>query len=392
MAQSKFEYVSLGNWLFLTFLRIWARLTAAVVLRRYVVTGRENIPKNGPVIFAVNHQSAFLDPVLIGISCGRKPWYLTRAGVFVNPVVRYILRAIHMLPVYRNRDQVNVRTANHSTFERSSEILCGGGSLLIFPEGNHGMMKMLRTPLRKGLARIALGTLTAPNSPSDILIVPVGINYEHPTRIRTDVLIRYGQPVSVASYRDVYENNQAEGLKILTRELEVAMEAEMINISPQEAYDQLEENWLEARKPCSDLQKRFNEDRKMLQSGNFEGSSEKSGNVTRWVMRVLLFPVFLLGLVLNLPLLLLGKLILFIIVRDPHFLQSFKFVLAMVCAPLYALGVGWIGAVIFGYPFWLGTVLSPLAGILAYDYFDLLIRSRVRQKSSVLMGDYQPSH
>lgn len=391
MARSKYEYVNAGNWVFLTFLRIWARINAFFFFRRYAVRGVRNIPRDQSVIFAVNHQSAFLDPVLVGISCGRKPWYLTRAGVFVNPVIRYILRAIHMLPVYRNRDNVNLRKANDPTFRQCRDILRENGSLLIFPEGNHGMMKTLRTPLRKGMARIALKTLTAPEPPADVLIVPVGINYEHPTRFRTDVLIRYGAPLSAASYQEAYRENPAEAMNRLMQAVGEAMSAEMIDIQPPDRYDELEARWMAARSRDRNLDKRFREDRLMLSTGDFSGGQSRK-SISRWLVGIAGFPFFLSGVLLNLPLYLVSCLMIRLTVRDPHFLQSVKFVLGMTLVPLYAIVAGLFLGWLTQWHAWYWIPVIPLSGIAAYDYADFVFRNKSYPGTRQLMGNYVPSH
>ena len=70
--------------------------------RRIRIYGQEHIPKKGGVIFSPNHQGAFLDPLLVGTSCGSKVTSLTRSDVFGGPF-QWFLDALKMLPVYRIR-------------------------------------------------------------------------------------------------------------------------------------------------------------------------------------------------------------------------------------------------------------------------------------------------
>ncbi len=392
MARSRYEYVNPANWVFLTVLRLWASGTAFFFFRQFRVTGLENIPKDMPVIFAVNHQSAFLDPILIGISCGRKPWYLTRSGVFKNRVVRFLLHAIHMLPVFRNRDGVNVKDANRSTFDMCRRILAGNGSILIFPEGNHGMLKHLRIPLRKGFARIALETLARMPETSDIAIVPVGINYEHPTRFRTDVLVRYGRPLLASDALASYRENASEGLRALTAQLEKRMEFEMINISPLNEYEQTEARWLRTREKPDDLVSRFMEDKKLTSGKVVKTPVKSQDRLFRGILLAGAFPLFLLGSLLNLPLLIAGKLILWVTISDPHFLQSVKFVIGMSLAPVYITGMSLFLGALTGVTWYIFLFIIPLTGILAYDYFDLLMRPPRPESALLLIGKFIPSH
>ena len=379
MASGKYEYVNLGNYLFLTFLRVWAGITAIFFFRRYRVVQEAPIPGDCPVMFAVNHQSAFLDPVLIGISCGRKPWYLTRAGVFQGKVIRFLLRAIHMLPVYRQRDNVNVKHANEDTFEECVRILGGKGSVLIFPEGNHGMLKYLRTPLKKGMARIVFEAESAHDFQLGVQIIPVGINYEHPTKFRTDVLIKYGRPFTISSYKSLFEQSRSECFNQFNRDLEVKMAELIVNITPVARYDETEREWMSHRPNELALEKRFESDKKTI-NAIIEGETipiapRRKFMWLKWILRITCFPVFIVGLLLNLPVFLFTRLILKKAVRDPHFLQSVKFVSAMAGVPLFSALEAGVFYAIYG-SFWLPFILIPLLGLLAYDYWDLLIRDQ----------------
>jgi 1-acyl-sn-glycerol-3-phosphate acyltransferase len=390
MASRKYEYVNAANWLFLTSLRWWARITALFFFRRFVVAGQENIPQDVPVLFVVNHQSAFMDPVLIGISCGRKPWYLTRAGAFANNLVRYLLRSIHMLPVFRLMDNVDIRQANEPIFEECSMILQDGGSVLIFPEGNHGMLKRLRTPLRKGFARIALHAEFASDFTLGLKIVPVGITYEHPTKFRTDVLVWYGEPFTVESFGEVYKIRPSEAITRLTRMVEKEMQKYMIHIQEEVDYDHVEYEWVQQRWKDPDLMLRLKADQKYLASQGTSSSAEgiatsEENSKMLIAAKILGFPVFVVGFILNAPIYFISKLLLRQTIRDPHFNQSFKFVIGMSLVPLVTIFQGILLAPYLTISVWVYCLTVPLLGILAYDYYDILLKPRGYQKTSVLM-------
>ena len=48
------------------------RVVVRVFFRQIEVAGLENVPREGPVIFAGNHPNSLIDPILIITSCGRK--------------------------------------------------------------------------------------------------------------------------------------------------------------------------------------------------------------------------------------------------------------------------------------------------------------------------------
>ncbi|KAI8089858.1 uncharacterized protein BX664DRAFT_334090 [Halteromyces radiatus] len=67
--------------------------------------------------------------------------------------------------------------------------------ITIFPEGgSHDRPEML--PLKAGFAVMALGAM-AEYPEMDIKIVPVGLNYFHPDRFRSRVVVSFGQPLSI---------------------------------------------------------------------------------------------------------------------------------------------------------------------------------------------------
>jgi 1-acyl-sn-glycerol-3-phosphate acyltransferase len=74
--------------------------------------GKEKIPKNAGIIYAVNHQNAFLDPIVIAGRTRQPTNFLTRADIFKKPFVAKILSQLYMLPIYRQRDGANAVKMN----------------------------------------------------------------------------------------------------------------------------------------------------------------------------------------------------------------------------------------------------------------------------------------
>lgn len=356
--------------------------------------GREHVSKSKPVIFAVNHQSAFVDPILAGSFTYRRPWYITRAGVFNTPLARWFFNSVHMLPIYRLRDKVNIIDANEETFKTSREILKTGGSMLIFPEGNHGMRKRLRTPLKKGFARIALQAEEEFGYNLGIDIIPVGIFYEHGTKFRSDCFIKFGEPINTKDYVELYRNDQNEGLNTITKDLAVVMAKNQINIQPLEKYDEIEAEWLAKRPKESDLAKRYYTDKQLtddLSNGkSIKDQHQKKSIVPRIIAAVLGLPFFLYGLVNNLPVYLIGKWVLNNKIKDPHFFHSIMFVIALFGSAIltliqsilvYALTGDGLVTLVY-------IVTTPFLGILAYDYYDILIRKKANPAATPLMQGF----
>ncbi len=206
--------------------------------KRHAVIGLENIPKNKPVIFASNHQNAFLDPVVIAVQLKQPTHYLVRADIFKKPLVAKIFASINMMPVYRERDGVDTKSANEGTFNRCFDILSKNRSIIIFPEGNHGKFKNLRN-LKKGFARIAAGAEEKYGKDLNVQIVPVGVNYSDHFNMGAELVINFGKPMDVSKYEDIL--NDPRQLTKIKNELTDGMSDQIIDIQNLEFYDFIHE-------------------------------------------------------------------------------------------------------------------------------------------------------
>ena len=141
--------------------------------KRYELHNFENLPKDSGLLFAANHQNAFLDPIVLAAHLKKPVYFLTRADIFKKKLANKILRKVHMLPIFRQRDGVDTAEKNKGTFSQCHDILKNKEHVLIFPEGNHNYKKHLRTPLKKGISRIALGAAEKNNFNLKLYIIPL---------------------------------------------------------------------------------------------------------------------------------------------------------------------------------------------------------------------------
>lgn len=127
---------------------------------RLNVRGAHHLPREGPVLLAVNHLS-WADPVVLGAAIHRPAFFLAKEGVFRHPLTRWIVTATGQIKVDRTIG------GNEGAVATALELLGQGLVVGVFPEGTRsrpGQVKRGKT----GIARIAAS--------SGATIVPVGID------------------------------------------------------------------------------------------------------------------------------------------------------------------------------------------------------------------------
>ncbi len=394
-----------------------ARAAFYIYFRKISIYGRENIPGDGGLIFAANHRNALIDALAVLLTNSYQPVYLARADIFRNPVAARILRFLKIMPVYRFRDGVETMGQNEDTFMKTTEVLSEGGCIGIMPEGNHGEQKRLRV-LKKGVFRIAFRAME--DSGCNVRIVPVGLDYTDTDRFREELVVNYGEPLSVKDYFDLYREHPQKGINAMRKDLSDRMRTLIIDITDESNYrvDRLlMDIGTKAARGKSINTGEYSSGRFILQSELCKAMYEyfdrepaaakelrdkamrllelldKHGihspgdcNPDRKklffarVIRVLCFPVFLAGAVVHiLPLALirlaLGKL------KDLQFISSFKFVLGFLLVPLNYLIAAVVLFSIMPVKFALPVVIAmPLLGIIAHKCY------RISEAAALTIG------
>lgn len=182
-------------------MRIYIRTGLYFSHKKITVFGTENIPQKGALLFIPNHQNALVDAILIPTTNPRNIHFLTRAAVFKNDKIAKLLSTLNMLPVYRIRDGISTVENNLAIFEKCFKFLKNGKAIEIFAEGEHHLDRRI-LPLKKGFARIILGTLQK-YPDLQIQIVPVGINFDSHLSFPSSVSIYYGKPINANKYINI---------------------------------------------------------------------------------------------------------------------------------------------------------------------------------------------
>jgi 1-acyl-sn-glycerol-3-phosphate acyltransferase len=115
----------------------------------YRVIGRENIPHEGGVILAMNHES-FLDPPLAGIACDREIYYLARKSLLQWPILGRLFPKMNVVPV-------DEKGGDMSALKTVIRLVKDGNGTVIFPEGTRSRDGKLQ-PAQSGLGLIVSKT------------------------------------------------------------------------------------------------------------------------------------------------------------------------------------------------------------------------------------------
>ena len=189
--------------------------------RRIEVVGIENVPSDGPIIFAGNHPNAFMDGWLITSTCSRWPLhFMANAKLWKYRAMVPMLNAMGAVPVYRH-EEYGGKVDNSKAFEKLYDVIESGNCMGIFPEGiSHAEAQMAK--LKTGAARIALEV--AARGEVKVPIIVCGLNYIHRHRFRSQVYIEYGEPIEIGdSWVEQYRADKEGAVKSLTKELSVAL-------------------------------------------------------------------------------------------------------------------------------------------------------------------------
>jgi 1-acyl-sn-glycerol-3-phosphate acyltransferase len=195
------------------------------------------MPCDKPVILVANHQNAMLDPVLICLFSNKQLHWLTRADLFKKLPINKLLRRLNMLPVYRDRDRVSdLAHRNQATFEECYERLKGHAVVSIFPEGTHRGKKQL-VPLKKGLSRLILGATEA--GVKDLVIQPVGLDYQNYYEYRKTLVINFGNPLNAKDLLLKESDNLPRQLSFITEEVTTQLKSLMVHIDNDDVYQEI---------------------------------------------------------------------------------------------------------------------------------------------------------
>jgi 1-acyl-sn-glycerol-3-phosphate acyltransferase len=207
--------------------RALAKFWLWFLFRSVDVRHPERVPAAGPILLCVNHPNNLIDSLLVGSTVRRKVHYLATAAMFRRPLMARFLLACGAIPVYRKQDDPDKMDRNLDTFSACFAAFARGRLVAIYPEGTtHAEVRVQR--IKTGAARIALGYEA--DHPGELRMIPIGLSFEARKSFRGRVLVAFGEPIHPAAYLQAYREDPVKAVDALTRDLQWAMEAQVVNV------------------------------------------------------------------------------------------------------------------------------------------------------------------
>jgi 1-acyl-sn-glycerol-3-phosphate acyltransferase len=402
--------------IFYNLLKFYQLLVFHLYYGKVKVMGRKNIPYGSPIIFTPNHQNALMDALIVLNTARLSPVFMARADIFKKKTQEKILNFLKILPVYRKRDGTEELSKNEDIFNICLDILRDCSSVCLMPEGDHGHHRRLR-PLVKGTFRIAFRAQEEFGDKNSVKIVPVGIDFGDYQKIQTDLLVIYGKPIEVSEYMEAYRENQPRAINAIKDKLSDELKKIIIHIGNTEHYDMYQDlrciynNRMRGLAGIrgNSLYKRFQADKQMisLMDQGFTTNPElmlqlskhvaeymaglqelnlrdwvidrKGFSVMRTILQLLLLivtsPIFIMGWIANIipytiPQIMIRN------VKDPQFISSFRYVVALLLFFFYYAIAGTLTGIFTNS----GWILWPImAGMLVSGYIALFYSFSIKK-------------
>ncbi|MFK8105018.1 MAG: 1-acyl-sn-glycerol-3-phosphate acyltransferase, partial [Saprospiraceae bacterium] len=164
------------------------RLLALTIFRLFygkkTILNQKNLKVDYPCILVSNHPNTLHDPLHVAAKVDHRiVHFLVNAGLFATPFTNWFFSTFYCIKIERPQDVKGGKISNEKAFEACDIFLRQGGCLYIAPEGTSRVERHIRK-MKTGAARIALSAERHNNYQLGLKILPVGLNYDNPTKFR----------------------------------------------------------------------------------------------------------------------------------------------------------------------------------------------------------------
>ena len=382
--------------------------------RKEHIVGLENVPIDGtPVVVVSNHQNCLNDPLCVCLKLtDRRMNFIARANVFKNPIFNKALRAMGLLPAYRmSHEGFGAINKNRETMDDAGQALTDGETLMLYPEADHQDKRWLGK-FKLGYLRIAFEAAEKMNFEQDVMILPSCNHYSNYFHARTDMLIKFAEPISLKPYYERYKEAPRETMMEVNTIVRDTIQQMMLHIEDLDHYEEIDFiresgygrkyakehgykfNYLPSRllsdqKLVAELQRAYTENKEEMEGvyadTRLYAEGLKELNIRDWlfihnpgieapILRglglLLLLPLFIVSIIPTALLFIIPKIFLNVLIKDQMFISSFNvgvsvFVSVPICLIIPSILL-WIFA---GFWWALGYFVAfPFMFVLAWNF------------------------
>lgn len=348
----------------------------------------------GPLLLLANHSASFMDAFVVACFLGRRIHFFARGDVFRGRFAEKLLRAVGIMPVFRQSEGRDKLHRNSDSHFEATEVLRQGGAVLIFCEGVSDTRKQLK-PLKKGPFRLAISAGLAVDRPLHIL--PLGINYTDAVSPGGDVYLQAGAPIAAGDFvKEESEAGRARAATDLMRTTESALRPLLWHCSRDEHLNAAYA--LAQAFPLLSSDLTFPETQSVITAVDAGGAAkrevlsalmqrlrrenEQPFDLAEWLLLTLGAPFALIGFCVYWLPLHLASFITRRSVREDDFIAPVFLCCAIVLVSIWQL-IGIAGIVVFAPAWWLLALPAPAFCSLFYlkMYGPLLLRRRLADRA-----------
>ncbi|KAG1829658.1 hypothetical protein EV424DRAFT_1526312 [Suillus variegatus] len=188
------------------------------------VIGGEHVPLDGPIIVTATHHNMMIDPAILSSSFPHRRvlHYWSKASLFANPVLSWVLHSSGNIPVDRKSKN------RQDLFRGTIEALARGDAVALFPEGtSYTEPRIMQVKDGAAWAALEYTKWAAENGVKGpgVRIIPAAIVYTNKSKYRSSV---FGEPVSMDEYKEQFFSDLEGAPRAAAKRLTGAIERELV--------------------------------------------------------------------------------------------------------------------------------------------------------------------
>jgi 1-acyl-sn-glycerol-3-phosphate acyltransferase len=192
--------------------------------RRHAWGGQ--IPKTGGLVIYTNHVNGLMDADMPLFLTDRQQFFLAKPSLFRMPGISWVIRTVGAIPIYRQKDKVDM-SKNHDSFREIHRVLRAGGAIALYPEGE-SLLSFRTRPFKTGAARMVLGAQEVDSRP--IQLIPVALLYEEQETFLCRVHLWVGEPFDLQASMADYANDSRQTVRKVTALLQERLDELMVPV------------------------------------------------------------------------------------------------------------------------------------------------------------------